>query len=169
MFEFKSHPIYNKYSANVNGDIIGIRGKLLTPILHRSNYMVLGIHGKQYRWHRFVWECHHGVIQNKDLVINHKDGNKINNILLNLELVTHSRNAQHALELGLRTTLYGEDTGMSKLTKKECLALILLSKEKYSDIELSKFFGIHYGHVAAIRRADKWKKLHEEYHDLINS
>lgn len=32
----------------------------------------------------------------KDLVINHKDGNRVNNSLINLELVTQSENTKHA-------------------------------------------------------------------------
>lgn len=169
MTEFKSHPIYNKYSANKDGDILGSRNKLLSPIQCKSDYIVLTVSKKQYRWHRFVWECHHGLIENKELVINHIDGNKRNNNLMNLELVTQSRNAFHAYELGLRVAPYGKNCGTSKLTNKECLALILLTKSGYSNTELGDFFGLHSRYISLIRHGRRWERLHKQYEELINS
>lgn len=57
--------------------------------------------------------------QNKTQV-NHIDGNKQNNILSNLEWVTHSENAKHAYINGLSKIpiLFGENNGMSKKHKK---------------------------------------------------
>ena len=52
-----------------------------------------------------------------------KDGNKLNNDLLNLEWVTHLENMIHAVNTGLMNNK-GENNGMSKL--------------KYSDIPLIK-------------------------------
>ena len=52
-------------------------------------------------------------------VVNHKDGVKSNNCLANLEWVTLTENAQHALRTGLRDPIKwsGERHGMSKLTE----------------------------------------------------
>lgn len=41
-----------------------------------------------------------------DLVVNHKDGNKLNNRADNLEFVTRSENDLHAFRLGLRKVTY---------------------------------------------------------------
>lgn len=42
-------------------------------------------------------------IEREDLVINHKDGRKWNNVYTNLEYTTYSGNLKHAYETGLRT------------------------------------------------------------------
>jgi len=47
--------------------------------------------------HRVMWESFIGPIQDR-LEINHKDLNRSNNRLDNLELVTHQQNIQHAID-----------------------------------------------------------------------
>lgn len=46
---------------------------------------------KHYYVHRLVWETFNGVVP-QGYEINHKDHNKYNNELSNLEIVTHSEN-----------------------------------------------------------------------------
>jgi hypothetical protein len=47
--------------------------------------------------HRMVWEAFNGRIEGR-LEINHKDLNRTNNRLSNLEIVTHQQNLQHAID-----------------------------------------------------------------------
>jgi hypothetical protein len=47
--------------------------------------------------HRMVWEAFNGPIEGR-LEINHKDLNRSNNRLENLEIVTHQQNLQHAID-----------------------------------------------------------------------
>jgi hypothetical protein len=47
--------------------------------------------------HRMVWEAFNGRIDGR-LEINHKDLDRANNKLGNLELVTHQQNIQHAID-----------------------------------------------------------------------
>jgi hypothetical protein len=56
-----------------------------------------GVYAKR-RVHRVVWEAFNGPIQGR-LEVNHKDLNRTNNRLDNLELVTHQENIQHAFDI----------------------------------------------------------------------
>jgi hypothetical protein len=51
--------------------------------------------GKRWRVqyaHRILWEKHNGLIP-KGMVVHHKDGNKLNNVIDNLELMTRKEHA----------------------------------------------------------------------------
>lgn len=56
---------------------------------------------KRFFVHRLV-ALHFCDGYQEDLVVNHKDGNKLNNRADNLEWVTHSENDRHAFKLNLR-------------------------------------------------------------------
>lgn len=51
--------------------------------------------------HRLVAYCFCSESYTEDKVVNHKDGNKLNNSLDNLEWVTRQDNLYHAMDMGL--------------------------------------------------------------------
>ena len=55
--------------------------------------------GKTYYGHQIVWYLHHKEWSNHNKVINHIDGNGLNNRVDNLELVSPSRNSSHKNKL----------------------------------------------------------------------
>lgn len=65
--------------------------------------------------HRLVWACAFGAIPD-GIEINHKDGDKRNNRLDNLEAVTPSQNVRHSLEVLGRKRARGEGHHQSILT-----------------------------------------------------
>lgn len=75
--------------------------KLLSPSDNGLGYLDIKLlkEGKRIHHyvHRLVWKTFVGEIP-KGYEVNHKDHNKANNSLNNLELVTHSKNLKKAVE-----------------------------------------------------------------------
>lgn len=81
-------------------------GKERKPYINENGYCIVGIYNKnkkhttQHRVHRMVAEM---FLENPDgkRTVNHKDGNKQNNCVWNLEWATHQENIAHAHKTGL--------------------------------------------------------------------
>lgn len=72
-----------------------------TIYLSEGYYPMINIDGKNILLHRYIWEKYNGVIPH-GYVIHHKDENKLNWNIENLELMSaKDHGAYHALEHGL--------------------------------------------------------------------
>lgn len=74
--------------------------KLINGWIQNTGYKTVNIKEKKYSIHRLVAEAFIPNPENKAQV-NHKDGNKLNNCVSNLEWVTPKENVQHAFKIGL--------------------------------------------------------------------
>ena len=61
---------------------------------HKTGYWVVRLNGVKYYAHRLVWMLNHGEIPD-DLYVDHKDGNKDNNKIGNLRLVTPQESSRN--------------------------------------------------------------------------
>ena len=78
----------------------------------KDGYLQVQLYEKKYLVHRLVASTFLG--EKEQLVINHKDGNKQNNCINNLEWVTSSENTIHAYSNSLKKKYYGKDNWNSK-------------------------------------------------------
>lgn len=61
----------------------------------RTTYFRTILYNKQYLTHRLVWAMHYGEWPKKPLVIDHIDGNGLNNKILNLRVTTNTGNSRN--------------------------------------------------------------------------
>ena len=98
-----------------------IAGRILSPQSDGCGYLRVVLYGDeerhQFSVHRLVMAAFIGPCQ-EGKEVNHKDGNKSNNRLDNLEYMTRHENIAHAFNLRLRVPLRGEEHGCAKLTEK---------------------------------------------------
>lgn len=88
--------------------------------------------------------------------VNHIDGNKLNNDILNLEWVTRAENAKHAGKTGLMRPLHGVRNHFAKLTEDQVL---LIRQSPLPTASLSSMYNVSRSTVNRIRNGYNWKKL----------
>lgn len=76
-------------------------GKIRAVTVDGRGYCFVSVGGSTVYVHRLVAEAFIGLEKEGKLVVNHIDGNKSNNRVKNLEVVTQSANVQHAYNTGL--------------------------------------------------------------------
>lgn len=91
----------NKYSGNNHlkvqvsvGDVVGTLTSSGKGTRKDSYYMTRS-NGKRLLCHRIVWELFNGEIQDKNLMIDHIDGNTLNSKISNLRLVSRTDNMRN--------------------------------------------------------------------------
>jgi len=89
---------------------------------------------------------------------NHKDGNKLNNFVDNLEWVTPSQNRQHSVDvLGNGC---GETHGMAKLTKENVLQIRDVYRTgNYTCRQLARIHNVSFSNISQIINHITWKHI----------
>ena len=83
---------YPDYMVNEDGGIINLKTKRLLSGSIRNGYIRININNKWESLHRLIWESFYNKILEPNEIIDHIDGNRLNNKLSNLRLVEPSEN-----------------------------------------------------------------------------
>ena len=153
------------YTVKPNGDIISYvrvsSGKKLKPQKHTHGYryvtLVKGGEKKNHLIHRLVGEAFIPNPENKR-TINHKDGDKTNNHVDNLEWATYSENNQHGIDSGLigRADLKGSKNSQSKLTENDVRKIHDMLKDGLSYGEIADMYNVTNELIGMINRGQAW-------------
>ena len=155
---FKTHPVYVVEVSNMGN----IRGNVILSTNQRY-IRFQGVNRETYEIkflsvHRLVAELFIGEIP-KGMVVNHINGNKHDNRVTNLEIISPKENTQHAIGLGLIKGKSGESHHNSKLTEEKVLEIYELIKLRYSNTKIAEVMGVNHRTVSQIRSGDRWSEL----------
>ena len=113
---------------------------------------------KHFLMHRLVAQAFIPNPLNKPEV-NHKNGNKKDNRLSNLEWCTSKENIIHAIDNGFRSSV-GKNNVKAKITEKDVVAIRRLSIVRPIK-ELAKAFNLSASQVYKIVQRNTWKNVDE--------
>lgn len=167
----------SQYSVNKNGDVFSLRSnRLLYGWLNFSGYRTISLTNDdgvvlQRPVHRLIAEVFIENPENKSQV-NHKDGDKLNNKLENLEWCTPRENLVHAYDTGLtkgKTSSNGIylDGEYEEFTVDVCEddvhVICKLISDGYRDVDIARMTPFGRRHINLLRH----NKV-AEYRDIVS-
>lgn len=156
-----------RYEVSDHGRVRKTNGHIMKQRVRRGLYPVLSLYGgtpytRTFPIHQLVAIAFLGP-RPEGMETNHKDGDKLNNRVENLEWVTKKDNCLHRFHvLGKRNLpiLRGSDQPTSKLTDDEVLEIRRLADQgRLPQTEIAKRFGIDQAMVSLIKSRKRWAHL----------
>lgn len=166
-------PDFSDYEISDQCRVRNAKGKILRPVYDPTCRYVrycFRQNGKQLtkNAHRVMWRAFRGEIP-PGMQLNHIDGNRLNNLISNLELVTPSRNTKHAYELGFlkagdahpaRQRVMRGEPPKPRLTEDVARSIVTqLRAGNASASEIARTHGVSRRTVQQIQTGVSWKKL----------
>lgn len=147
------------------GGYRNVGGSILSPKTKSNGYKEVAVSiapqvRRMFYVHRLVAEAFIGEIK-RGYSVNHKDGNKANNRVENLEIVTYSENVKHSYRvLGHRSNpLRGEDSHFCKITGSVVKRVKELLKTGMRQKDIGAIVGLGQSHVSRIHRGESWSHI----------
>jgi len=146
-----------RYAVSSDGRVFTCNKELAQHVKNQYLTVHFSVSGKRISKtvHRLVAEAFIPNSEGKPQ-INHKDGNKLNNNLSNLEWATAKENMRHAFDTGLKVAKKGEEVWLSVLSEEDVIAIRGSSE---NNIELAKRYGVFQKTIYAARSGKTWKHL----------
>ena len=141
--------IWHKYKAEILSITFDSKGYLYKPLSTDNG-------NANCRVHRLVMMCFCYYPGCESLFVNHKDGNKTNNCLWNLEWVTAKENVDHAYKTGLNQALYLEPAKVHEVCKLLEDATIPLTR-------VAELTGVQYTTIQAIQNKRAHIDISDQY------
>jgi hypothetical protein len=131
-----------------------VEERVLNPFISNSGYKTIKFGSKHRYIHRLVAE---NFIKNENPdknFVNHKDGNKLNNNVENLEWCTRQENHDHARKNKLIS--FGEKKYNASLTNENVKEIRRLAQKGFSHNELAKKFKVRSETIRRVVRRERY-------------
>lgn len=143
---------FENYAISDKGNVKNLRfGRIIQPFPDKNGYMIVNLYGngkmKTLKVHRLVMIAFVSNPERKEQV-NHINGNKKDNRLINLEWATQSENQNH------RRKVLGKDGGGLKRKKILCIDT---GKTYVSIMEAERKTGTYHQHIGDCLRGERKK------------
>lgn len=154
---------HGKYTVHEDGTVIGRGGRPLRPDTVKGGYLRVRLstgEGVVEAWlvHRLVAHLFIGACPPRQQV-NHRDGDKTNNQVANLEYVTPAENVRHSLDvLGVKRAR-GEANSRSSLTDQQVRSIRAARATGTPLAELARTHDIHPSTVWRIATGRAWSHV----------
>ena len=152
-----------KYLVSSQGDIYSeYSRKTLSQKTTRNKYKAVSMtiengERKTLYVHRLVMITHNPIENYQNMQVNHKDGDKSNNDLSNLEWMTNYENRRHAVENNLHTN---GSKNLNKHSEADIVkALDMMKNFKISNNQISEDTGISLGMLSNLRYGGSWRHI----------
>lgn len=154
-------PDYESYEVSTLGQLrrVGRPHSYIFGALDKDGYiraLVYNNAGRKSRGvHRLVMSAFYGK---SDKMVNHINGIKTDNRLVNLEYVTHKENGAHAARMNLAA--YGERMKINKLKEADVREIKRrLQSGLYTQQQIADAFGVCQVNISAIKLGQTWKRV----------
>lgn len=137
---------------------MSVRGKILTPQHHKGYHRIFPCYGKAARVHRLVAEA---FIPNPLGLpeVNHRNGDKSDNSVENLEWVSRRDNMRHAFSAGLAVNRRGETSSRAILTQEQVDYIRSVHRTRHREFgqsALGRKFGVTNSCIWRVVHGDNW-------------
>lgn len=113
---------------------------------------------KKFSVHRLVAKTFFGE---KNMDVNHIDGNKLNNKITNLQYISKSNNQKHAYKMGLQKVYRGsERKNVAKLTEEKVLEIRkIYIKRRFLIKDIAKIYNVSKTTINLIINRKRWTHI----------
>lgn len=158
----------DRIAMRLSGRPLRIKGIILKPSLESKGYLHVGLHkdgeSRTMKVHSLVarefLQAPPGVMgtRKNDFVVNHIDGNKLNNSVSNLEYVTASENVHHARRTGL-ISVKGVLNNKAKLDDSKVREIRAMHSDGYTQVTLAAMYGVGQTTISKIVHRETWRHV----------
>jgi hypothetical protein len=157
---WKKFENYNYFVSNLGRVKSGFTGGIMSPAINGGGYLYVTLFNTKGKYnkmiHRMVAIAFIENPENKAQV-NHKDGDKRNNVLENLEWNTQFENMRHSVDMDLSPR--GSSSYLTKLTEADVLKIRGAFSSGVPRGVLSADYGIDRGGLSGILLGRTWKHV----------